>query len=426
MFLKILFAFFLSTVSKAQTADLSALAPLYPNCSLSCMVELIPKSPCLTDAGLNQTCACLDADLNSQISLCAAKSCTIKELLTTRNASSTACGQPVRDNSAASISVPLAFGSFAFAIFALRIFTRLFTLQKELYLDDYTMALTVLLAIPLTVFAPVLTHYGIGKDIWTLPFDDITNALKYFFLAELCYMVDLGLVKISMLCFFLRVFPVRRLQIAIYITMALCTGFSVAFFFATLFQCAPISYAWEQWNGEKKGRCNDFHLQGYLAAGINIFLDLVILLLPLKQIYDLDISKRKRFSVMLMFLVGVIVTIISSFRLKFAVPFRHTTNPTYDYVTLGYWSVLEVDVGIICACMPSIYQLLKVVWPKLVSRTNRGKSVPTEKTGRTESTSPFSPKTSVLRHKTYDEFESWEEEDPNSHPLSIRSGHEQA
>jgi hypothetical protein len=155
-------------------------------------------------------------------------------------------------------------------------------------------------------------------------------------------MVDLGFFKISMLCFFLRVFPIRRIQIAIYITMALCGGFSVAFFFSTLFQCAPISYAWEQWNGETKGRCNNFDLQGYIAAGINIALDLVILLLPLKPIYDLDISTRKRFSVMLMFLVGVIITIISAFRLKFAVPFRHTTNPTCKSLRPRRLSLAEI------------------------------------------------------------------------------------
>lgn len=127
-----------------------------------------------------------------------------------------------------------------------------------------------------------------------------------FILGELFYMIGMALVKVSILFFFLRIFPVRQLQISIYITMAVCIGYGTAFFFATLFQCWPIPYSWEQWHGEYEGTCNDFHMQGWIHAGINIALDLIVLLLPLKQLYALDLSKRKRVSVIMMFLVGIL------------------------------------------------------------------------------------------------------------------------
>ena len=116
----------------------------------------------------------------------------------------------------------------------------------------------------------------------------------------------MAMVKISILCFFLRMFPVKRLETLIYVTMALCFGSGLAWFFATLFQCWPIPYSWEQWHGEYEGHCNHFQLQGWILAGVNITLDLIILVLPLKQLYELDLSKRKRFSVMMMFLVGIL------------------------------------------------------------------------------------------------------------------------
>ena len=116
----------------------------------------------------------------------------------------------------------------------------------------------------------------------------------------------MALVKISILFFFLRMFPVRRLQITIKIVMGVCIGYGIAFFLATLFQCWPIPYSWEQWHGEYEGTCNDYHVQSWVHAGINILLDLIILMLPLKQLYDLDLSTRKKISVMLMFLVGIL------------------------------------------------------------------------------------------------------------------------
>ena len=59
-----------------------------------------------------------------------------------------------------------------------------------------------------------------------------------------------------------------------------------------------------------------------------VALDLVILVLPLKQLYGLELSLQKRISIMLMFAVGWFACIIAIIRLKYLVQFRHTENPT--------------------------------------------------------------------------------------------------
>jgi hypothetical protein len=41
-----------------------------------------------------------------------------------------------------------------------------------------------------------------------------------------------------------------------------------------------------------------------------------------------------------------------------------------DYVNIGYWSTIEVDVGVICACLPSIRNLLAKVFPSVLSTRN--------------------------------------------------------
>jgi hypothetical protein len=41
-----------------------------------------------------------------------------------------------------------------------------------------------------------------------------------------------------------------------------------------------------------------------------------------------------------------------------------TTNPTLDYLPLGLWSIIELDVGIICACMPGMAGLLRRILPR--------------------------------------------------------------
>lgn len=306
----------------AQGTDIAQLAALYPNCSvcqrdswlslsltceqLTCMTELIPQSSCMTESGLNQTCLCTNVALNDQIGLCASQGCTVKELLTTKNASSTVCGAEIRDHSADMTIIGLSCGAVAVVIFTIRIIFRLLMHQRKLFWDDWTMLLTVALAIPPTILAPLLADNGLGKDIWTLPFGNISNVLEYFFVGELCYLVGLAINKISILCFFLRIFPAKRLQLMIFITMGACAAYGIAFFFATLFQCTPINYMWQQWDNEHEGWCNDFHLQGWLAAAFNIVLDLIVLALPLGELFKMNMSRRKKFGVMLMFLTGLL------------------------------------------------------------------------------------------------------------------------
>ncbi|KAK5945722.1 hypothetical protein PMZ80_002930 [Knufia obscura] len=259
--------------------------------------------------------------------------------------------------------IGLSCGAVAIAVFTVRIIARLSTYQKKLFWDDWIMLLMVFITLPPTILAPFLAINGLGKDIWTLPFDNINNVLQFFFVGELCYLVALALNKISLLCFFLRVFPNKRLRVWVFITM------------------------------------------GWLAAGFNIALDIVVIALPLGELAKMNMSKRKKFGVMLMFMIGVFVTVVSAVRLKYLVQFRHTQNPTYDYLAPGYWSVVELHVGIICASMPAINSLIKVHWPKLVSGTTRGGTKDSGTLHSVNSDMRFAAGTPGLKHPRVDDFE---------------------
>lgn len=52
-----------------------------------------------------------------------------------------------------------------------------------------------------------------------------------------------------------------------------------------------------------------------------------------------------------------------------------TNLPTIgDYVDVGYWSTIEVDVGIICACLPAIRSLMRSCFPAMFGDTRHEKS----------------------------------------------------
>lgn len=71
---------------------------------------------------------------------------------------------------------------------------------------------------------------------------------------------------------------------------------------------------------------------------------------------------RKKVGIMLMFLGGGFVTVVSMLRLKYMIQFANSHNVTWDYTPIGYWSTLEVHVGIILACLPAIRSLQRRIF----------------------------------------------------------------
>ena len=183
-------------------------------------------------------------------------------------------------------------------------------------------------------------------------------------------------MKVSILAFYLRVFIDNNFRYTVYIFTAALWGFAVAFFFALTFQCSPVSYAWTLWDSEKHGSCINVHVGSWVHAALNIFFDLVVLLLPVSQLGRLRFahSWKDKAQISIMFSTGIIVTIISALRLRSLVVFANTQNPTWDYLQAALWSAAEVFAGIICACLPTARVFVMRILPKWLGLTQAGSS----------------------------------------------------
>ncbi|KAK6224072.1 hypothetical protein LQW54_000219 [Pestalotiopsis sp. IQ-011] len=330
----------------------------YPTCSLLCMAEYVPSSGCLAGTDLEQVaCLCTDVPLQANITTCVRAGCTTYEGLQTKNITYTMCGQPVRDYSATPLLVGVIGGAIALLVFIMRMCAIIPNKGRALGWDDYTIAVTVALAAPPTVFSVLLSKNGLGKDMWTLPLKNIENVLFYYYLGEIFYFASLSFNKISLLLFILRVFPDRQFRRIVFVVCGLCVGYGVSFVFATAFQCNPINHSWLQVDSTHLGACNSINIQGWMSAVCNIIIDLIIIVLPLRNLYGLQIQLKKKIMIMFMFSLGIFVTIVSAVRLRSLIQFANTENPTWDYNEAAWWSTIELHVGIICACLPSLRSL---------------------------------------------------------------------
>ncbi|KAI3399602.1 hypothetical protein diail_6241 [Diaporthe ilicicola] len=233
-----------------------------------------------------------------------------------------------------------------------------------MYADDWAILATLCLGVPGTVvLCTQSVPNGSGKDVWTVPFNQIDEFGKWFFFMEVQYFVDLAVLKLSLLLFYLRIFPSTTIKRLLWGTVVFVGVYGVVFAIAALVQCQPLHFFWTKWDGQHQGHCVNVNAIGWANAGISIALDFWMLALPLSQLQGLQLHWKKKIGVTLMFFVGTFVTVVSILRLHALVTFATSDNPTFDNFDTMLWSTLEINTGIICACMPALRQILARISP---------------------------------------------------------------
>jgi hypothetical protein len=130
--------------------------------------------------------------------------------------------------------------------------------------------------------------------------------LQYFYWDEILYILSLGLIKISILLFYLRIFPQKPFRKWVYVLIGLNVCYCIAFSLTMAFQCTPVSGAWLAWSGEFQAQCVNINYIGWSGAAVGIVFDVATIFLPIPQLVGLNMSLKKKLQVSLMFVVGLL------------------------------------------------------------------------------------------------------------------------
>jgi hypothetical protein len=60
---------------------------------------------------------------------------------------------------------------------------------------------------------------------------------------------------------------------------------------------------------------------------------------------------------------------VSALRLQSLINFGNSLNPTWDQADVIHWSNIEINVAIICSCMPALRVILVRMFPKIMGST---------------------------------------------------------
>ncbi|KAI1146356.1 hypothetical protein F4825DRAFT_440998 [Nemania diffusa] len=325
-----------------------------PECGASCLVEAITtKSNCSL---IDPACSCASQAVQAAAGACVLQTCDIPDALATQNLTNSLCGiQSANDR--AFIPVIYTFVVLSSVIITLRFVVRL-TERIPLWWDDYSALVSVLISIGFTVLCGVFGELGVGRDLWDVPQENISTILILFWAALLCYATSRFFVRVSISLFLMRIFRVSAARPLIIVTIVLNLGITVTYIFCIIFQCTPVSYFWNVWDGLHEGRCvNQWAV--FLSGGvIATTLDVVLILLPIRWISQLQFSNAKKLTTLGMFSLGVLVVITSIMRIVSLYTFTHSHEITRNLPNLAIWGGLELYVANICACLPSLRPLV--------------------------------------------------------------------
>jgi hypothetical protein len=113
--------------------------------------------------------------------------------------------------------------------------------------------------------------------------------------------VNLGLIKLAMVIFYLRLFPYDRFRFAAWASLGFVIATTLAIFFTAVFQCNPIPL---YWNKDLKGQCLNINALANAGGAVSISTDVLIVALPIPVISKLRLGWKKKIGVVFMFAVG--------------------------------------------------------------------------------------------------------------------------
>ncbi|KAK5045866.1 hypothetical protein LTR84_008959 [Exophiala bonariae] len=338
------------SASHAAQVDFSALS----QCTLTCLLNTFAAENCsLTDIN----CQCKNEQLTAETSACMLSNCTLADSLALGTLQQQVCDVKPQSRASEIVTIHLVLATLAFIAVVLRLLSR-YLISKTIYNDDIAMLAAVVFLVPNIIFVGWMSTHGLGKNTWNVSASNVTKIMQLFWVGETFYVLTLLLTKVSLLLFYLRIFPSRRFQIWGKLGLGFVILPATIIMLLQLLQCLPVQYNWDKTIHNPK--CINVNALTYAHAGINIAQDFVILALPIPELLHLKLDLQQKIGLIVMFQVGIFACITSIVRLRFLAQFGvNSIDPLYENSDVVIWTSAETNTAIICSCLPAIRALYK-------------------------------------------------------------------
>ncbi|ELR03139.1 hypothetical protein VC83_08477 [Pseudogymnoascus destructans] len=272
----------------------------------------------------------------------------------------------------------------AFVFVALRMISRI-SITRRTTLDDYMMIIAWIIAFGGSLTILLAARKGLGLMDAELKPEWLSPLKKFGYIYSILYNLALMATKTSILIFYLRLSRTNKLfWIGTYTTMGVVNVVGLVLTFVNIFQCHPLDKIFSESFIDPSQKCIPLVTLFLASSPSNVITDLAILVLPIPVLTGMHLPTRQKTILVLTFGLGIFVTVVDVIRIYYLQQALGITTPNSSspQVTPGLgaspnfvfnvsyglmWSIVEVNIGIICGCIPLLKPLISKTMPKLIN-----------------------------------------------------------
>lgn len=183
-------------------------------------------------------------------------------------------------------------------------------------------------------------------------------------------MFALFFVKLSILFFYRAIASQVTFRRMVYVTMTVVSLYTFSAIVASIFQCDNPSDAWDtsaylsQFDGRpgvrKAPKCFEPTKLWVATGAVNLFSDVVILLLPIPTLLGLRVPMNKRLALIGIFSIGIMAIVASCIRMWVMALWSESPQNSAQFgADLLLWGQVETNSGIISASVPFLRLIFK-------------------------------------------------------------------
>ncbi|OBW64038.1 MAG: DUF1604 domain protein [Aureobasidium pullulans] len=232
--------------------------------------------------------------------------------------------------------------------------------------DDIALAISCGLNIGYSATAIHQTKWGLGLRAADFPLENAVPFSRIQFAGGPLYCLTVLGFKLSLLISYLRVAGFNRIYATVVWTVLVSVVISQILFTILLsVGCQPIA---KQWDPSIPGKCLNALPVYFALGGTSLGWDLIIIVLPFPILRRLQLDFHRKVALFAVFSLGFFVTIVQAVRLTSIARLATYTDSKGSI----QWSAVEINLGVVVACVPTFGPLIKRFGQK-VSRGSRSK-----------------------------------------------------
>ncbi|TID21517.1 hypothetical protein E2P81_ATG04794 [Venturia nashicola] len=262
----------------------------------------------------------------------------------------------------------------AFLTVLFKLFTR-FRIISYIGWDDFVIVLSVLLSIAASAFVHYGVHLGFGRHTAAVVAEKgmahMAKVAKYQILGYPFNLAAFSFPNLAITILICQLLDQNKLRTRLLYGM---TILQIAFAMITIIlvfaQCTPTQKLWYR---TMPGTCwnpkilNDF---SYWLCAYTTFTDVVLAVVPVAAFWKLQMKQSTKVGLCILMsltMLSAIVTIVKGTNLYL---FTDATDPLWNPVPLVLWGLVEQNIVIMAACVPTLRPLFQKPWSRSKGDSN--------------------------------------------------------